>query len=72
VADDSHDAFCKQFHGEKGCVRCCSYFFARVRGGVLAHFQAVAVHRHTSERKWVFGLPGRILCDQSPWCQRKW
>jgi hypothetical protein len=21
---------------------------------------------------WLFGLPGRILCEQSPWCLRKW
>jgi hypothetical protein len=22
-------------------------------------------------RNWLFGLPGRILCEQSPRCQRK-
>jgi hypothetical protein len=21
---------------------------------------------------WMFGLPGRILCEHSPWCQSKW
>jgi hypothetical protein len=23
-------------------------------------------------RNWLFGLPGRIICEQSPWYQRKW
>jgi hypothetical protein len=45
---------------------------AKVRGEVFAHFHAVAVKRHSSMRNWLFGLPGRILCKQSPWCQKKW
>jgi hypothetical protein len=23
-------------------------------------------------RNWLFGLPEGIICEQSPWCQRKW
>jgi hypothetical protein len=23
-------------------------------------------------QNWLSGLPGRILCEQSPWCQGKW
>jgi hypothetical protein len=23
-------------------------------------------------QNWLYGLPGWILCEQSPWCQRKW
>jgi hypothetical protein len=40
-------------------------------GEVFAYFHAVAVKRHNSIRNWLFGLPGRILCEQSP-CQIKW
>jgi hypothetical protein len=38
----------------------------------LAHVHTVAVKCHSSMRNWLFGLPGRILCEHSPWCQRKW
>jgi hypothetical protein len=48
-----------------------SSFAAKVRGEVFTRFHAVAVKRHGSMRNWVFGLPGRILCEQSSWCQRK-
>jgi hypothetical protein len=47
-------------------------FVAKVRGEVCAHFHAVAVKRYSSMRNWLFGLPGRILYEQSPCCQRKW
>jgi hypothetical protein len=57
-------------------VNCCdetvSYFVTKVRGEVLAHFHAVAVKRHSSRWNLLFSLPGRILCEQSLWCQRKW
>jgi hypothetical protein len=43
-----------------------------VQEEVLAYFHAVSVERHNSMRIWMFGLPGRILCEQSPRCQRKW
>jgi hypothetical protein len=37
-------------------------------------FGAKSLHilRFSSMRNWPFGLPGWILCEQSPWCQRKW
>jgi hypothetical protein len=34
---------------------------------ILTHF---AENRYNSMRNWVFGLPGRVLCEESPWCQR--
>jgi hypothetical protein len=49
-----------------------TFFIAKVRGEVFAHFYTVAVKRHSSMRNWLFGLPGRILCEHSPWCKRKW
>jgi hypothetical protein len=39
---------------------------------VFAHFHLVAVKRRSSMMDWLLGLPGQILCEQSPWCQRKW
>jgi hypothetical protein len=44
----------------------------KVQGEVTAHFNAVAIKPLTSKRNWLFGLPERILCEQPPWCQRKW
>jgi hypothetical protein len=49
-----------------------SSFAAKVRGEVFAHFYIVAIGYHSSMRNWLFGLSWRILCEQSPWCQRKW
>jgi hypothetical protein len=48
-----------------------SSFVAKVLDEVFAHFHAVTVKRHSSMRKWLFGLPGWMLYEQSPWCQRK-
>jgi hypothetical protein len=49
-------------------VSCCdataSYFVAKV-WAKSAHFYAFAVKRRSSMRNWLFGLPGRILCEQS-------
>jgi hypothetical protein len=49
-------------------VRCrdvtASSFVAKVLGEVFAHFHSVAVKRHSSMRNWLFGLWGRILCEQ--------
>jgi hypothetical protein len=57
-------------------VRCrdatASSFIAKIHDEFLAHFHAVAVKRHSSMRNWLFGLPLRILCKQSPWYERKW
>jgi hypothetical protein len=47
-------------------VHCCDATASSfiVKGGeVFEHFYAVAVKRHSSMRNWLFGLPGRILCD---------
>jgi hypothetical protein len=44
---------------------------AKVRGEVFAHSHANAVKRHRSMWNWLFGQPGRILYEKSPWCQRK-
>jgi hypothetical protein len=56
-------------------VRCrnaaASSFVFKVRAEVFARIHAVAIKRHSSMRNWLFGLPGRILCKQSPSCQRK-
>jgi hypothetical protein len=48
-----------------------SSFVTKVWGEVFAHFLAVAVEGQGCMRNWLFGLPGRIRCEQSPWCQRK-
>jgi hypothetical protein len=48
-----------------------SSFAAKVRGKVFSHYHAVAVKRHNSMQNWLYDLPGRILCKQFPWCQRK-
>jgi hypothetical protein len=52
---------------------CNSEFVCRPSSGQsLRMFAAVAVKCHSGMRHWLFGLPGRILCEQYPWCQRKW
>jgi hypothetical protein len=48
-----------------------SFFIAKVWGEAFAHFHEVAVKRHSTMCNWLFGLPGRILSEQSPWCERK-
>jgi hypothetical protein len=57
-------------------VRCldatASSLVAEDRSEVFAHFQAVIVKRYSSKQNWLFGHPGFILCEQSPWCQIKW
>jgi hypothetical protein len=58
--------------GKRKCekVRCrdatASSFSAQVREEVFAHFYTVAVNRHSSMRNCLFGLSGRIPCEQSP------
>jgi hypothetical protein len=54
-----------------GALSWCSgqVFVAKVLVEVFAHFHAVAVKRRSGIRNWLFGLSGRILCEQSPWCQ---
>jgi hypothetical protein len=48
------------------------FFVAKVRSEVFAHLHAVAVKRHSSMRNGLFDLPGRSLCEQFPWCKKKW
>jgi hypothetical protein len=54
-------------------MHCCdataSSFVAKVQGRVFANFRAIK--RHSYMTNWLFGLPGRILYEHSPWCQRK-
>jgi hypothetical protein len=63
---------------EKKCETVCcheataSSFITKVWVELFAHFHAVAVKWHSSMRNLLFGLPGRILYEQSSWCQRKW
>jgi hypothetical protein len=42
-----------------------SSFIVKVWGDVFTNFHAVAVKRHSSNWNLVFGLPGRIICNQS-------
>jgi hypothetical protein len=39
---------------------------AKVRGEIFSHFRTVAVNLHGNMRNWLFGLPGRIHCEQFP------
>jgi hypothetical protein len=42
-----------------------SYFVAKDRGETFAYFHTVAGKRYSSMQHWLFGLPGRILCEES-------
>jgi hypothetical protein len=50
-------------------VRCsdatASSSVAKVRDEVIAHFHSIAVKRHSIMRNLLFGLPRRILYEQS-------
>jgi hypothetical protein len=46
-------------------------FVAKVWGEVFAHSHTFAIKHRGSIWNWLFELPGRIFCEQSPWCQRK-
>jgi hypothetical protein len=48
------------------------FFVAKIRCEVFANFQAVAAICHSSMRNWLFGLSGRILCQQFTSYQRNW
>jgi hypothetical protein len=78
VRDDTHVIFGQKFPGEKGSVRRCVVVMQQLVllspkfGAKSAHFQALAVKCHSSMQNWLFHLPGRILCEQSASCQRKW
>jgi hypothetical protein len=49
-----------------------SCFVAKFRGEVSVQFHVVAIKYHSSKRNWLCGLLGRIVCERSHWCQRKW
>jgi hypothetical protein len=74
VGDDSHVV--PWWKRKCETVRCrdatASFFVAKVWGEVFAHFHTVTLKHQNSMQNWLFDLPGQILCEQSPWCQRKW
>jgi hypothetical protein len=41
------------------------FFVNKIRDEVIAHLHTIAVKCHSSMRNWLFGLPGRIVCEQS-------
>jgi hypothetical protein len=68
-----HIVFSKKFSGEKRkceTVWChdarATSFAAKVWDKVFAHF--LALRHHSSMWDSPFGLPGQILCEQSPLC----
>jgi hypothetical protein len=72
MRDDSNIVFGQKFPVVKGkcvTVRCRDAttvdFVVEVRCEVFAHFCAVAVRIHSSIQNSLFGLPGRILYEQS-------
>jgi hypothetical protein len=68
--DDCHVVFGKKFSGEKRkCQMVCRRdatvsFVAKVLSEVFANFHAVTIKLH--KQNWLFGLPGQLLCEQSP------
>jgi hypothetical protein len=71
VGDDSHVDFGNKKPLVKKEVSYCKsqYFCRQSRGEVFSNIHAVTVKYHSSMQSWLFGLPGRDLCEQSPWCQ---
>jgi hypothetical protein len=77
VRDHSHVIFGKKIswwkmkcETERCNVATARSFVAKVRCEVFAHFQAFQAFS-SSMQNWLFGLLGRLLCEQSTWCQRK-
>jgi hypothetical protein len=73
VGDDSHVVFGQKFPRKERMFEkvrfrnaTASSFVAKVRGGGFSHFHTVAVRGNSSMRNYLLGLPGRILCEQSP------
>jgi hypothetical protein len=48
------------------------FFCHQSLGRILCTSSCSSVKRHSNMGNWLFGLPWRILCEQSPWCQRRW
>jgi hypothetical protein len=72
VGDDSHVVFRQKFPGEKGSVRRCIVVMQQPvvlspKFGVKSSHIFTQSPRHSSMRNLLFGLPGRSLCEQSPW-----
>jgi hypothetical protein len=72
VGDDRHVVFDKKVPGEKGSVRRCvvvvqeAVLMSPKLGVKSSHlFYAVTVKRRSNMRNRLFGLPGRILYEQS-------
>jgi hypothetical protein len=67
--DGSHVVVDQEFSSGKEMLRCrdatVTSFVAKVRGEVFAHFYPVTLKRHNSMQNSLFGLPGRILCEQN-------
>jgi hypothetical protein len=57
-------------------VRCrnatISYFVVKVLGEVFARFHAATVNLDSCMQNSLLGLLVWIICEQSPWCWRKW
>jgi hypothetical protein len=57
-------------------VRCldatASSLAFRFKSEVITRVRAVAIERHSNMWNWLIGLPGRILYEKSPLCQRGW
>jgi hypothetical protein len=49
-----------------------SSFVTKVWGWSLSTFSCSCFKRHINMWNWLVGLPGQILYEQSPRCQRKW
>jgi hypothetical protein len=66
--------FCQKFPDEKGSVRRCVVVMQQpvlLSPKFASKSSHIAVKCHSSMRNWLFGLPTRSLCEQSPWCQKK-
>jgi hypothetical protein len=49
-----------------------SSFVAKGQSENFAYVHTIAVKRNSGMRNWLFGLPGRTLCEQYPLRHRKW
>jgi hypothetical protein len=78
VGDEGHVVLGQKFACEKGSVRRCIVMIQQPVllspkfGAVFTHFHAIAIKLYSSIWNRLFGLPGWILCEQSPWYEGKW
>jgi hypothetical protein len=72
VGDDSHVVFVKKILWWKRECETARYhdatasFWLPKFNAKSLQFHEVTVKHHSSMRNWLFGLPGWILCEQSP------